>query len=108
MPLLLALGGGALLEKAYWGHSLVEHVGEELGGPNLLFRLPMVLEGLAVVFLLLALLDPVYPFVLNRVERGGLEIMFVFDLSQSMEEPLSAAGGKSAPPSLRLPARWTP
>jgi len=87
-PLLLALVGVRFWRRHYWGHSLVEHIGEELGGTNLLLRLPIVLEGSAVVFLLLALLDPVYPFVLNRIERGGLQIMFVFDLSQSMEEPL--------------------
>src|SRR5579885_2591903 len=74
--------------RHYWGHSLVDHVGYELGGPNPILRLPTLLEGLAVGFLLIALLGPVYPFVLNRIERGGLQIMFVFDLSQSMEEPL--------------------
>ncbi len=34
------------------------------------------------------MLGPVYPFVLNRIERGGLQIMIVLDLSQSMEKPL--------------------
>ncbi|PYU34462.1 MAG: hypothetical protein DMG31_06090 [Acidobacteria bacterium] len=87
-PLLLALVVVRFWRRRYWGHSLVEHVGQDLGGPNLLLRLPIMLEGLTVVFLLLALLDPVYPFTLNRIERGGLQIMFVFDLSQSMEEPL--------------------
>src|SRR5205823_11980478 len=32
-----------------------------------------------------------YPFVLNRIERGGLQIMIVLDLSQSMEKPLGKA-----------------
>lgn len=50
--------------------------------------MPAILEGAAVIFLLIALLGPVYPFVLNRVERGGLQIMIVLDLSQSMEKPL--------------------
>jgi Ca-activated chloride channel homolog len=88
-PLLLALAVVRFWRRRYWGHSLVEHVGRELGAPNPLVRLPIVLEALAAGFLLLALLGPVYPFVLNHIERGGLEIMFVFDLSQSMEEPLS-------------------
>jgi Ca-activated chloride channel family protein len=88
-PVLLAFVVVRFWRRRYWGHSLVEHVGEELGGANPLLRLRIVLEGLAVAFLLLALCGPVYPFVLNHVERGGLEIMFVFDLSQSMEEPLS-------------------
>jgi Ca-activated chloride channel homolog len=89
VPVLLAFVVVRFWRRRYWGHSLVEHVGEELGGTNPLLRLPILLEGLAVVFLLLALCGPVYPFVLNHVERGGLEIMFVVDLSQSMEEPLS-------------------
>jgi Ca-activated chloride channel homolog len=87
-PLLLALVAVRFWRRRYWGHSLVEHVGPELSGPSPVLRLPIVLEGLALGFLLLALLEPVYPFVLNHIERGGLEIMFVFDLSQSMEEPL--------------------
>lgn len=89
VPVLLAFVVVRFWRRRYWGHSLVEHVGEELGGANPLLRLRIVLEGLAAAFLLLALCGPVYPFVLNHVERGGLEIMFVFDLSQSMEEPLS-------------------
>src|SRR5262245_55197384 len=50
--------------------------------------MPAILEAAAVIFLLIALLGPVYPFVLNRIERGGLQIMVVLDLSQSMEKPL--------------------
>lgn len=75
--------------RRYWGHSLVQHVGEGMDRPNPLLRLPALLEALAVICLLLALCSPVYPFVLNHIERGGLQIMFVFDLSQSMEEPLA-------------------
>ncbi len=93
IPLLLALVIVRVYRRHYWGHSLVEHFGHELGGPNPILRLPTLLEGLAVGFLLVALLGPVYPFVLNRIERGGLQIMMVFDLSQSMEEPL----GKGKP-----------
>jgi Ca-activated chloride channel homolog len=74
--------------RHYWGHSLVQHLREEVGGPSPLLRMPMILEGAAVVFLLIALLDPVYQFVLNRIERGGLQIMIVLDLSQSMYIPL--------------------
>jgi Ca-activated chloride channel family protein len=100
-PLLLALVAVRFWRRRYWGHSLVEHVGPELSAPSPVLRLPTILEGLAVGFLLLALLDPVYPFVLNRIERGGLEIMFVFDLSQSMEEPLRepVANPAELPPS---------
>jgi Mg-chelatase subunit ChlD len=93
VPLLIIAVVVRFWRRHYWGHSLVEQLGWELGGPNPILRLPTLLEGAAVGFLLIALLGPVYPFVLNRIERGGLQIMFVFDLSQSMEEPL----GKGAP-----------
>ncbi len=102
VPLLLVLVVVRFWRRHYWGHSLVEHFGGELGGPNPILRLPTLLEGLAVGFLLVALLGPVYPFVLNRIERGGLQIMFVLDLSQSMEEGL---GNRNLPPTAsRVPA----
>ncbi len=88
VPLLLIAVIVRFWRRSYWGHSLVQHLGEEIGGPNPILRMPTILEGLAVGFLLVALLGPVYPFVLNRIERGGLQIMIVLDLSQSMEEPL--------------------
>ena len=100
VPLLVILVIVRFWRRHYWGHSLVELFGHELGGPNPILRLPTLLEGLAVGFLLIALLGPVYPFVLNRIERGGLQIMFVFDLSQSMEEAL----GKGPPVSGVPPA----
>ena len=96
VPLLILIGVARFWRRHYWGHSLVAHLGHEVGGPNPILRLPTLLEGLAVGFLLIALLGPIYPFVLNRIERGGLQIMFVFDLSQSMEEPLQR--GKFTPP----------
>jgi len=106
VPLILVMVVVRFWRRHYWGHSLVENFGEELGGPNPILRLPTLLEGLAVGFLLVALLGPVYPFVLNRIERGGLQIMFVFDLSQSMEEPLGKvtpvpASSASAPAASR-------
>lgn len=91
VPLIVVLVVVRFWRRHYWGHSLVEYVGHDLGGPNPILRLPTLLEGLAVGFLMVALLGPVYPFVLNRIERGGLQIMFVFDLSQSMEESLGKA-----------------
>ena len=88
VPLLLLLAIVRTWRRYYWGHSLVEGLREELGGLNPLFRLPTLLEAAAVGFLLVALLEPIYPFVLNRIERGGLQIMIVLDLSQSMEEAI--------------------
>jgi Ca-activated chloride channel family protein len=95
VPLLLLMAVVRFWRRHYWGYSLVEHLGDELGGPNPLLRIPRMLEALAVGFLLVALLGPVYPFSLNRIERGGLQIVFVLDLSQSMEE---AIGRGAAPP----------
>ena len=98
VPLLLIMVGLRNWRRHYWGHSLVEHVGHDLGGPNPVLRLPTLLEALAVGFLLVALLGPVYPFILNRIERGGLQIMMVLDLSQSMEEGLQKGRAALPPP----------
>src|SRR3989441_5608743 len=88
IPLLLIAVIVRYWRRHYWGHSLVSHLRDEVGRPNPILRMPMILEGAAVAFLLIALLGPVYPFVLNRIERGGLQIMIVLDLSQSMEKSL--------------------
>jgi Ca-activated chloride channel homolog len=91
IPLLLVAVAVRFWRRHYWGHSLVEQLRAQIGKPNPILRLPAILEGAAVVFLLIALLGPVYPFVLDRIERGGLQIMIVLDLSQSMEKPLGKA-----------------
>jgi Mg-chelatase subunit ChlD len=91
LPALLVMVGLRFWRRHFWGHSLVELLGDELGGPNPLLRFPKLLEALAVGFLLVALLGPVYPFSLNQIERGGLQILFVLDLSQSMEEAIQGA-----------------
>jgi Ca-activated chloride channel family protein len=87
-PALLLMVIVRFWRRHYWGHSLVEQLHEEMGGPNPLLRIPRMLEALAIGFLLVALLGPVYPFSLNQIERGGLQIMYVLDLSQSMEEAI--------------------
>ena len=97
VPLLLLMVGLRFWRRHYWGHSLVEHAADRLGALNPVLRLPTLLEALAVGFLLVALLGPVYPFVLNRIERGGLQIMVVLDLSQSMEEGLQRRGTPPPP-----------
>lgn len=97
LPLLLLMVALRFWRRHYWGHSLVEQASERLGALNPFLRLPTLLEALAVGFLLVALLGPVYPFVLNRIERGGLQVMFVLDLSQSMEEGLQRRGTPPPP-----------
>ena len=98
IPVLLLLLLFRIWRRHYWGHPLVDQIRNLLSGPNPVLRLPTLLEGLAVGFLLVALLGPVYPFVLNRIERGGLQILFVLDLSQSMEEGLRKPGAPPPPP----------
>src|SRR6266478_5624474 len=97
LPILLVMMVVRFWRRHYWGHSMVEHLSEELGGPNPVWRMPKLLEAAALGFLLVALLGPVYPFSLNRIERGGLQIMFVLDLSQSMEEAIQGAAPAPAP-----------
>src|SRR5436309_12969709 len=87
VPLLLIAVAVRFWRRHYWGHPLVEQFRTALGRPNPLLRLPTILEAAAVVFLLAGLLGAVYPFVLPRIARGGLQIMIVLDLSQSMEQP---------------------
>lgn len=99
VPVLLLMVVLRFWRRHYWGHSLVELLGDEIGGPNPLLRFPKLLEAMTVGFLLVALLGPVYPFSLNQIERGGLQIMFVLDLSQSMEEAIQ---GGSPPPSSQI------
>src|SRR5216117_4145568 len=84
VPLLLLAVALRFWRRHYWGHPLVAQLRTEIRRPNPILRLPTILEGAAVIFLLIGLLGPVYPFVLNRIERGGLQIMIVLDLSQSM------------------------
>src|SRR5437660_6890550 len=88
VPLLVIFAVVRFWRRHYWGHSLVEQLRNKIGRPNPILRMPVILEAAAVLFLLIALLGPVYPFVLNRIERGGLQIMIVLDLSQSMEKSL--------------------
>jgi Ca-activated chloride channel family protein len=88
VPAVAVLAIVRIWRRHYWGHSLVEQLGLEVGSAHPFWRLPRLLEALAILFLVLALLGPVWPFSINRVERGGLQILFVVDLSQSMEEPL--------------------
>ena len=96
VPALLLLIGLRAWRRRFWGHSLVEQLGEEVGSLNPIWRLPKFLEFLALGLLLVALLGPIYPFSVNRVERGGLQIVIVLDLSQSMEEPIEGAAERAA------------
>jgi Ca-activated chloride channel family protein len=105
-PVLLLLVALRFWRRYFWGHSLVEQMGEELDGANPVWRSPKLLEAAALGFLLMALLGPVYPFTLNRVERGGLQIMLVLDLSQSMEEPIQGATGPATLASPRIIASF--
>ena len=91
IPILIVMFIVRFWRRHFWGHSLVEQLDDEIGGPNPIWRMPKMLEAGALGFLLVALLGPVYPFSLNRIQRGGLEIMFVLDLSQSMEESIPGA-----------------
>ena len=100
VPVLVLLLVLRVRRRHYWGHSLVEQFGDEIGAAHPIWRFPKFLEAAALGFLLVALLGPIHPFSLNRVERGGLQIIFVLDLSQSMEEFIQ----QSARPSVPAPA----
>ena len=59
--------------------------------PSMIRRLPVVLVGLALGAILLALAEPVVPYVESDVESRGLDIVLVLDLSSSMEEQMGLA-----------------
>lgn len=88
VPVLALLAVVRVWRRPYWGHSLAAQFEDEIGTAHPIWKLPRLLETAGVVCLLLALLGPVYPLTLTRVERGGLQILLVVDLSQSMEEPI--------------------
>ena len=96
VPAFVLLLAWRFWRRPYWSHSLIAHLGEEIGGAHPIVRVPRILEAAAIGFLLVALLGPVYPITQTRVERGGLQILFVVDLSQSMEEPLLRGATSSA------------
>ena len=97
VPALVLLLVWRFWRRRYWSHSLIAHFGDEIGGAHPIVRVPRILEAAAIGLLLVALVEPVYPFTQTRVERGGLQIMFVVDLSQSMEEPLLRGAPSSSP-----------
>src|SRR5207247_9946323 len=88
IPLLLMAVTVRFWRRHYWGHPLVEQFRTEIGRANPVLRLPTILEGAAVVFLLVGLLGPVYPFVLSRIVRCGVPIVMGFGLDQCFENSL--------------------
>lgn len=95
--------------QSYFGHPLLALIGEKLGPPPRLIHLPMALELVGLVFLVVAVLDPVIPFVDHEVRKEGLNIVLVLDLSSSMQLPIANTGGSlksvaARAPSVSLPA----
>lgn len=85
IPLLAALEWLRVRRRNYWSNSVVELMQQELDPPNPLLQLPRFLETVALAFLILAILQPVYPATLQQIERVGYQFLFVLDLSVSME-----------------------
>jgi Ca-activated chloride channel family protein len=94
--LLDAVALVALLRLArrrnYFGHSLLAYLYGRIGPPPLDIFLPKLLDAAGLVFLCLALLNPVIPFAEHTVRNEGLNLVLVVDLSSSMQMPVT--GGK--------------
>ncbi len=75
--------------RSYFGHPLLALIVDQLGRSPRLIYLPVVLEMAGLVFLFLALLDPVIPLVEHEVRNEGLNIVLVLDLSSSMQLPIT-------------------
>jgi len=85
-PLLLALLVFRYFRRPFLAHPLVFHLRSRLPRAGWQTRLPQFLLAIGVAFLLLACLQPVFPFQLQRITRGGLQILLVLDISSSMNQ----------------------
>src|SRR5438128_10110702 len=86
VPLLLIAVAVRFWRRHYWGHPLVELFRTAIGRSNPILRLPTLVEAAAVVFVLVGLLGAVYCFVLNLIERLGLQLMCALYFSQRMDK----------------------
>lgn len=86
LPLLLGAALFRWWQRPFLAHPLVFYLKTRLPKAGLQTRLPQCLLGVGVLSLLVACLQPVYPFTLQRITRGGLQILLVLDISSSMNQ----------------------
>jgi Ca-activated chloride channel homolog len=77
--------------KPYVAFSVVSRLRHVRPRPSIVRRLPALLIVLAIVCVLLALADPVVPYVESEIQSRGLDIVLVLDLSSSMQETMGLA-----------------
>jgi Ca-activated chloride channel family protein len=78
--------------KSYFTHSMLPYFRNQIRPVSRFVHLPKVLEFLALLALIIALLNPVQPSAEHTIINKGLDILLVLDLSWSMQEPIDLEG----------------
>lgn len=86
VPLLLLTLGIRLWRRPYLMHPLVSLLRARIRTAGQWSLLPGAFLWAGLLALLIACLQPVYPFQLQKISRGGLQIMLVMDISSSMNQ----------------------
>jgi Ca-activated chloride channel family protein len=96
--LVLLLAWRLRRRKRYVAFSAVKVLRTLRHRPSVVRRLPALLAGVALAFVLVALTDPVVPYSEVEIRAQGLDIVVVLDLSSSMQEMMGGAAGSSFAP----------
>jgi Ca-activated chloride channel homolog len=78
--------------RSYLTHSMLPYLRNYIRPVSRFVHLPKVLEFLALLALVIALLNPVQPLAEHSIINKGLDILLVLDLSWSMQEPIDLEG----------------
>jgi Ca-activated chloride channel family protein len=81
--------------KGYLGYSLVAYFGSRTESIAWQIRIPRIFDALGLAALCTALLNPLIPAIERNVQRQGLNMALVVDLSSSMDMPVT--GGRKSP-----------
>jgi Ca-activated chloride channel homolog len=74
--------------RSYLTHPMLPYLQHRIRPVSRFVYLPKVLEFLALVALVIALLNPVRPSAEHTIVNKGLDILLLLDLSWSMQEPI--------------------
>lgn len=93
LPLLLVFGFFKWRRrKSYLTHPMLPYLRNRIRPVSRLVYVPKILELLALLVLVIALLNPVQPSAEHSVINKGLDILLLLDLSLSMQEPIDLEG----------------
>jgi len=78
--------------KTYFAHPFLLYLQRRIRPASPLVRVPGLLEVAALGLLVVAVLDPTLPYGERLIQKRGLDIILVLDLSSSMQEPMDPRG----------------